>query len=176
MGSVTAERPSPLNGLRLRPDDGIAALKAVALSVLSVTIFIVVLDAAIFRRALPEGYEALFTSPLLPRTPLTCVLAMIEEVKYRLVMMTAVVVGLSIVARRALSPAVMVAVIIAVQVVNAWQPVADYPLYGLFRYVLVGSVWGWLYWRHGFLAALMGHGVSHLLLDPSLRAALLLTQ
>jgi hypothetical protein len=34
-------------------------------------------------------------------------------------------------------------------------------------------VWGWLYWRHGFVSALLGHGLCHLLLDPALRAALL---
>lgn len=46
------------------------------------------------------------------------------------------------------------------------------PLYATLRYWLVGAVWGWLYWRHGFLAALAGHGLSHLLLDPLLLRAL----
>jgi hypothetical protein len=46
------------------------------------------------------------------------------------------------------------------------------PVYASLRYLAVGSVWGWLYWRHGWVSALIGHGAAHLVLDPLLLVGL----
>ncbi|WP_395334930.1 hypothetical protein WBP06_24695 [Novosphingobium sp. BL-8H] len=164
------------SGLRLFPKDRTAALVATVSSVVSVTLFVLLLDGLLFRRALPEGYEALFTTPLLPRMLFSATGSMLEEIQYRLLLTTALVVLASAIARRPLSPLAMVLIIGGVQLFNAWIPVSHYPVYGTLRYWLVGCVWGLLYWRHGFLAALAGHGAVHLLLDPALREMLLLTQ
>lgn len=166
---IDMARVAPLlSGLRLRPSDWRAAFIAVAAGIVGVTAFITLLDIVLFRAALPADYVAFYTSPLLPRTPLTCVLAAIEEVEFRLILMTALVMAIRWWRGRPLSPALFVAVILASQLANAGALVLADPLYGSLRYWAVGCVWGWLYWRHGWLAALAGHASAHLLLDPVL--------
>jgi len=64
-------------------------------------------------------------------------------------------------------PAV-VAIIVAAQFANVGVLVVADPLYAGLRYWLVGCVWGWLYWRHGWLAAVAGHVLTHPVLDPVL--------
>lgn len=163
-------------GLQLFPKDRKAALVATLSSVVGVTVFILILDGLLFRHALPDGYEALFTSPLLPRTPLFFAASMLEEIQYRLLLTTILVVLATAIHRRPLQPWAFLLIIAGVQLFNVWVPVSNYPLYGSLRYWLVGSVWGVLYWRHGFLPALAGHATTHLLLDPTLLGVLLLTQ
>ena len=144
---------------------------AVAASIVCVTAFIAILDALVFRQSLPPEYVANYTSPLVPRTFITCMAAALDEIKFRLVLMTALVMLLGW-WRGRLSPAWFVAAILAAQFVNVAGIVLADPLYGTLRFWAVGSVWGWLYWRHGWLAALAGHGTTHLLLDPVLLALL----
>lgn len=161
-----------LSGLRLRPPEWRRALVAVLASIVGVTAFITFLDIAIFRASLPADYVAFYTGPLMPRMLVTCVLAAIEEVQFRLILMTLLVVAVSWWRGRPLSPALFILAIILSQLANAGALVLADPLYASLRYWTVGCVWGWLYWRHGWLAALAGHGSAHLLLDPVLAFAL----
>ncbi len=69
----------------------------------------------------------------------------------------------------------IVGAILVAQFADIGGLVVAWPEYAVPRFWLVGTVWGWLYWRHGFVSALAGHGLCHLLLDPVLRAALLAT-
>lgn len=158
-------------GLRLWPDNAPAAAKAVAASVAGVTAFILLLDAVVFRDALPADYVTIYTSPLLPRMLLACFGAAVEELTFRLIGMTAIValIGLW---RRPVPVAGFVAAILLSQLVNVLPIVLAYPLWGTLRFWVVGSLWGWLYWRHGWTAALVAHGTIHLLLDPLLWWAL----
>jgi hypothetical protein len=112
------------------------------------------------------GYVAFFTSPLWPRTALMSAKAAIEEVEYRLLLMTVLVFLFS---RRRYG---IVAAIVLAQLVNVWPTLLVDPLYGSLRYWLVGCVRGWLYWKHGWLTALAGHSLCHLVLDPLLLATL----
>lgn len=166
-------------GLHLLARERKAALAATLCSVLGVSAFVLLLDGVLFRRALPDGYAALFTAPLLPRMLFSAAGSMLEEVQYRLLLTTALAALAAAVSapftRRPLPSWVLLPIIAAVQLLNAWTAVSHYPLYGALRFWLVGCVWGLLYWRHGFLSALAGHGLVHLLLDPALRALLLLT-
>jgi hypothetical protein len=50
--------------------------------------------------------------------------------------------------------------------------VIAFPAYASLRFLAVGLVWAWTYWRHGWITALAAHGTSHLLLDPLLLAVL----
>ena len=159
------------SGLRLWPDDLPAACRAVAASVVGVTAFILILDAIVFRRVLPADYVTTYTSPLLPRTLLACFGAGVEEVIFRLVGMTAIVVALCF-WRRPVPAAGFVAAILLSQLANVLPIVLAYPLWGTLRFWAVGSLWGFLYWRHGWAAALVAHGTIHLLLDPLLLWAL----
>ena len=160
------------NGLYLLPTNRAAAAKAVVFCILGKALFVVVLDAFIFRHSLSPDYVTLYTSPLIPRTPVLCILAAIEEVKYRLLVMT----GLTMLAalwRGKVSGGMFVAIILASQFYGVWPQVLNDPVYGSLRYWAVGCLWGYLYWRHGWLAALIGHATSHLVLDPLLMLALL---
>lgn len=161
-----------LNGLRLRPKNWSAAAKAISVSIAGVTLFILILDGILFRQSLPSDYVVFYTSPLIPRTPVVAVLASLEEVKFRLVLMTLMIVALGC-WRRPLPPIAFVAVILACQFANVGSLVIADPVYASLRYWAVGSVWGLLYWRHGWLAALIGHSATHFILDPLLMLVLL---
>jgi membrane protease YdiL (CAAX protease family) len=160
-----------LGGLSLFPEDKRAAARDVTIAVLAVAAVIVLLDAWLFRSHLPQKYVDFYTSPLVPRMFAVCAFALGEEIKYRLLLLTALVV-LASAARIRLTASVFWAIIALSQFANVWALVLDDPLYGTLRYWAVGSVWGWLYWRRGWISAAIGHGVSHLLLDPLLLTAL----
>ncbi|MFM5924883.1 MAG: type II CAAX prenyl endopeptidase Rce1 family protein [Novosphingobium sp.] len=146
------------------------ALRATALSVVGVCLFIVALDLA-FRADLPTGYLRYYTAPLWPRTAWACVNSVGEELVYRLGLMSALAAVPALIGRRA-GPRWIVAAIVLAQLVNVGSLVFAVPPWGTVRFWLVGCVWGWLYWRHGFVSALIGHATAHLLLDPLLLTAL----
>lgn len=153
-------------GLRLLPADPRAAIRATAIAILVVCAWIAAIDFA-FRPMLPQDYMAHYAASLWPRTAWACLGSMREELLFRLGMMTLLA---AVPALFGLKPGDgwMVAVIVLAQLANVGTLVLAYPVYGALRLWLVGCVWGWLYWRHGFASALAGHGLSHLLLDPLL--------
>ncbi len=163
--------PDLLSGLGLRPADWRKAALAVAVSIAFVTAWIALVDGVLYRQSLPTDYVAHYTGPLTPRMFAACLAAALDEVKFRLLLMTALVM-LFAWWRGRLTPAWIVAAIVIAQFVNVGGIVLAAPLYGALRFWLVGCVWGWLYWRHGWLAALAGHGACHLLLDPVLLVVL----
>ena len=148
------------------PTNARTAAAAALACVVGVTFFILILDIT-FRQSLPQSYVARFTSPLLPRMLLACVGSALEEVKFRLLVMTLIVAAIQWWRGRVSAPAMVIAILLA-QLANVGSLVITDPLYATMRYWAVGSVWGWLYWRHGWLAALAGHASAHLLLDPLL--------
>ena len=82
--------------------------------------------------------------------------------------MTTLVALIAALARKK-TPALLILVIAAaVQFVNVAPLVVAFPAYGPLRYWAVGTIWGWLYWRHGLLAAMAAHAGTHLILDPIL--------
>ena len=161
-----------LAGLRFSPRDRQAAAKATVAAVVGVTAFIVLLDGLLFRRWLPADYVNFYAGPLLPRMARMCASAALEEVEFRLLLMTGLVMAMSRL-KRPLPPAAFVAAILISQFANVGGLVLAYPLYASLRFWAVGSVWGYLYWRHGWLAALIGHASCHLLLDPLLAFVLI---
>jgi len=97
-----------------------------------------------------------------------CLLAIFEEVKYRLLLMTVLMLAITALLKRTPSGWCVLLIIIAAQVANVGYLVADDPAYGSLRYLAIGCTWGWLYWKHGWLSAMMAHGITHVLLDPML--------
>jgi hypothetical protein len=158
-------------GLRLRPGDRRAAALAVIAAILGVTGWIVLLDTMLFRAVLPADYVAHYTAPLWPRMGLASLGSLAEELVFRLGLMTALV-WLVARWRGTVSPAWFLFAIAAAQLANVSDTLQVAPLYGVFRFWLVGCVWGWLYWRHGFASALAGHGLCHFALDPVLQVLL----
>ena len=158
--------------LTLRPANWRAAGIAVVFAIVGVTGFILMLDALLFRQHLTPDYVRFFTSPLIPRLPVFSLISAIDEFKYRLLLMTALV-ALQKVLFGKMTPTSFVIAIVLSQLVNVGVFVLADPVYAALRYWAVGCVWGWLYWRHGWLAAVTGHASCHLLLDPLLMQVLL---
>lgn len=153
-------------GLRLLPTDRAAAFRAVVLAVLGVCLFIAALDLA-FGALLPAGYREFYTMPLWPRVLRSSLGAIEEELLFRLLLTTALA-ALPLLWGKRAGPGWIVAAIVLAQLANVHALVLLAPPWGMLRYWLVGCVWGWLYWRHGLVSALIGHGTVHLALDPLL--------
>ena len=159
-------------GLALRPTDCRAARLTTIAAIVGVTAFIAILDGLLFRQHLSALYIKVFTSPLLARIPGTILQTVVEETLFRLILMTAVVTLQKFLFGK-VSPVSFVAAILLSQFVYVATFVIADPVYATLRYWAVGCVWGWLYWRHGWLAALAGHTSTHLVLDPLLFVILL---
>lgn len=157
-------------GLRLLPIDRVAALRATLGALLLACVLVAGADWLMGPR-LPLVYRNYYTGPLWPRTAWTCLNALREEVLYRLAAQT-VLAAIPAMLHRRSGPRWMIAAIALAQLLNVGLLAAIMPPYGLVRFWLVGCIWGWLYWKHGFASALAGHAASHLLLDPLLLVAL----
>ncbi len=155
-------------GVKALPSDWRKAAVAVVLSIAAATAIVLLLDCWIFRSHLEPRYVAFYTSPLMPRAVLMCIMAVLEEIKFRLLAMTALLVVARMLLRRTPPPWCVFVVIVVAQFANVGALVVHDPVYASLRYLLVGSIWGWLYWKHGWAAAVIGHGSTHLLLDPLL--------
>ena len=167
MGPGLHQRFRAMTGLALLPDQPAAAFRAVLLSIIGVTAFIGLLDGLMFGPHLPESYRATFGTAPWFRTAELCALAAVEEFKFRLIVMT-VLAAVAVRLQGRLTLPAVVAIIVAAQFANVGVLVVADPLYAGLRYWLVGCVWGWLYWRHGWLAAVAGHVLTHPVLDPVL--------
>jgi len=137
-----------------------------ALTIAAATLAALAIDH-MFRQSLSRDYVAFYTSPLLPRTPLTCLVALGEEAKFRLVLMTALFFAVAKSCGH-VSSGWACAVIAASQLANVSVLLVADPLYGSLRWWLIGCLWGWLYWRHGWTTAATAHGLTHCVLDPLL--------
>ena len=153
-------------GLRFFPADRAAAVWATVLAVIGVCLFVAALDLA-FGAMLPAGYREFYTQPLWPRVLRSSLGAIEEELLYRLLLTTALAALPMLWGKRA-GTGWMAAAIVVAQLVNVHALVLLAPPWGMLRYWLVGCVWGWLYWRHGLVSALIGHGMVHFALDPLL--------
>jgi membrane protease YdiL (CAAX protease family) len=159
-------------GLRLLPSDWRTATVAIGLSIAGVTAFVIVLDCVLFRSQLAPSYVELYTSALIPRTLMTCLQAIFEEIECRLLVMTLLALTITAIWKRTLPSWCFILIIIASQFASVGAFVLHDPLYASLRYLAVGSVWGWLYWRYGWVSGLLGHATTHLLLDPLLLVGL----
>lgn len=171
---------APLAGLRLRPTNFRAAFLAALACIALVTGYILLLDGVLFRGHLPPAYVSFFGGPDLPlRIVAMAVKAVGEEVAFRLILMTGIVSIGGLIWRKdwKTHPAVFVVAILLVQMADV-LPQTPTPAtataftYDVLRFYLPGLVWGWLYWRHGFLAGLIAHPLTHVVLQPLLLVAL----
>lgn len=159
-------RMSLPGGLKLLPGDIPAAARAGAGCIVLACLIAVVADR-IALSALPASYVDYYNTPLWPRTAGAALASMSEELLYRLGLQT-LLAALPLFVRRQPGPRWMIAAIVLAQLANAGAWAFAVPPWGMVRFWLVGCIWGWLYWRHGFATALVAHGASHLLLDPLL--------
>lgn len=141
------------------PRDWRKAVEAAVVSIFGVTAFIVAVDLLFGR------HEQI--APIVPHLRYMIPRAAFEELAYRLVLMTLIVWAGTW--RTGTAPRwYFWGAIILSQFVNVGILEAVDPLYSTFRYWAVGCVWGWLFWRHGWVTALGAHMACHLVLDPLL--------
>lgn len=158
--------------LTIFPANGRAAVIAVLGSIGLVTA--VILAAALaWKAAIPVADRDYFTAPgLATRIAYLMVRAAIEEMVYRLGVMSALIAFAGLFWQR-LPKWVPVAAILLAQAVSVAvnvSPPHDLAglLYAAARDLFPGLVWGWLYWRHGFASAVAGHAGVHIVLQPLL--------
>lgn len=166
-------------GLRVTPHDLKRPLVAVVGIALALGIAIAALDAAAPRSILLPGFiDGLRETPTLVRLEYYAVRAFGEDVVYRLFLMSLLAcAGVSLLRQRPAS--VYWLAIIAAQLANvaltcwAYTPLTPaMALYTVIRLVLPGILWGYLYWRHGFLTATLAHVTTHLFYQPLMTLAL----
>ncbi|MEW6640325.1 MAG: hypothetical protein AB1586_07450 [Pseudomonadota bacterium] len=144
-----------------------AAAAAAAIAAVGVSAIVIAADVA-FRSHLTADYVAQYTSALMPRIGFRILASAFEEVKWRLGLMTLLIGVARLALGRRPPDWFFIGVIAFVQVCNVADGLVAAPVYGTLRFFLPGGVWGWLYWRHGWLTALAAHAGCHLIIDPAL--------
>ena len=105
--------------------------------------------------------------------------SLVDELVYRLIALTAIAWGLARLARGTRSKVLWAAILLAALVVyplgnwayfQSLDPSAMTVLRELALHGSAGVLWGWLYWRHGWLSGVTGHVSAHLALQPLLGA------
>jgi hypothetical protein len=147
---------------------------------IAVALVIVVIDGVIFRAILPHSYVASFSATGIGKRLVYYMLrAFNEEVFYRLFLLSALVCGLNLARKSsgatpdrvywiAIIAAQTVPVVLNAGPVYASDASPGFLLYALLRFIGPGILWGYLYWRHGFLTAQAAHVGTHVFLQPSL--------
>jgi hypothetical protein len=171
---ASSGKAEPPTALTFLPRDWSRAVRAAIISIVATSLFIATLDGFLFRSRLDPGYVAFYTSPLLPRTAYALLGSLIEEVKFRLILMTCLMLVLTRATGLKSLHAAGIAIILS-QLANVFPLLLETPLYSLLRFWLVGSTWGWLYFRHGWLTAAIAHPLTHVVMDPLLQLTLRLT-
>jgi len=138
----------------------------------------VLADATVLHGAVPEVQRQLVAdAPLLLRLAFAWRGALFDEVVLRLGVVTALVwigqAGVGLAGWRARWPAILAAAFLAWPLTVLpylshlhWDVVTG--LREVLLHGAAGTLWGWLYCRHGWLAGLSGHWAAHLVLQPLL--------
>lgn len=145
----------------------------------AVALYVAFVDLVLFRHLLPPGYVAYFAgTPLFSRLTYFVLRAFNENIFYRLFFMSTLVWGMGLVwrdSRGQLPKAVYWFAILLAQTIPMLineapfypHPLTpDFLLYVVVRFILAGVLWGFLYWRYGFVTAETAHVSTHLFLQP----------
>jgi len=170
---------SPLRelGLSLNLRDGLCSI-AIALGVgLAFGAWMAFADATILRGAVPEvQHEILAKLTTVQRIAFAWRGALFDEVVLRLVVLTGLVAlarAVGLVGWRAFWPAILATAFLAwpltvLPYLSELHWTAPTILREVLLHCAAGVLWGWLYCRHGWTAALAGHWAAHLSLQPLL--------
>jgi len=152
-----------------------AHLRPGLLWALGMAAYVLLLDLVVARPLMLTGALAYVHMPLPGRLTVFMARAFNESVIYRLFLFGGLIAVLQSRLSRPLPPMVVLAAALVAQLANiginlglgetgAIDPALL--LYWLLRYVLPGVVWGWLYWRHGFVTTEIASTGVHLFLQP----------
>ena len=175
----TLLRPREL-GLFLTFRHGTRSLRMAVLAGLALGLWMAMADTWLFAGVVPPAqHELLRNMSTFARIAVFARGALFDEIWFRLIALT----GLAwLIARgtgwrdgRAVWPAIL-AVAVVLYPLGTWEyfRTLDWSGMTVAREVLLhggaGVLWGWLYWRHGWLAGVSGHICAHLALQPLLAA------
>ena len=142
--------------------------------------YMAVADRFLFSAGIPQVQQvSLAQIPLAERLLFHARGALLDELAYRLVALTAIACGVATLVRQPARNAVWAAILLTALVVyplGNWSyfrtldPSALTVLREMALHGGAGVLWGWLYWRHGWLSGLTGHVSAHLALQPLLGA------
>jgi hypothetical protein len=139
--------------------------------------YMVAADALVFHAVIPGSQAELLLVPAAQRIVYFARGALIDELEFRLVLMTALVwlfVTLAGSQRQwCYWASILLAALVAYPLAHwaylaALQPGALAIAREVSLHGAAGALWGYLYWRHGFVAAVLGHVSAHLTLEPLL--------
>jgi hypothetical protein len=177
VGAFCADRV----GLRLEGHGTRRPVLVGVAAAIAVAVYVAAIDGVVFRATLPASYVSVFeTTGLRDRLIYFMLRAFNENVIYRLFVFSSIFYLISrIIGARAnvLPPALIWCAIVATQMLNIGVNVAALSpdpisfatlLYDALRYVAPGVLWGWLYWRFGFLTAEVASVGCHIFLQPAL--------
>jgi hypothetical protein len=177
IGTLCADRV----GLRLQGHGTRRPMLVGIAAAIAVAVYVAAIDGVVFRATLPTSYVFFFeTTGLRDRLIYFMLRAFNENVIYRLFVFSSIFYLISRIkgARPdVLPPALIWCAIVATQMLNIGVNVAALSpdplsfaalLYDALRYVAPGILWGWLYWRFGFLTAEVASVGCHIFLQPAL--------
>ena len=165
-------------GLALRPRRGLRSLALALGAGLAFGLYMALADATLFAGAIPEVQRQMVAQmPAGERIVWFARGALVDELLYRLIGLTAIAWCLAQVTPWRggvlVWPAILLAAF-ALYPAGNWAYFAALepgPLTVLREIALHGAagvLWGWLYWRHGWLSGVTGHVAAHLSLQPLL--------
>lgn len=165
-------------GLRLEGHGARQPALVGLLMALLVAVYVVVLDAFLFRGLLSKAYVEFLATPLPARYVYYMTRAFNENVLYRLFAFSVLAALASLAAgRRRLPFAIVFVLMIAAQVLNigvnvvlvSGQALTPAILtYDTLRYIVPGVIWACLFWRYGFFVAEVASVGCHVFLQPAL--------
>lgn len=146
-----------------------------------VAIAVALIDGVIFRAILPQSYVASFSDHGVgSRLTYYMLRAFNEEILYRLFLVSTLVCGVGLIWRNSSGgiphKAYWIAIIAAQTIVIFLNVAPSYAsgatplfmLYASLRFICPGVLWGYLYWRHGFVTGQLAHVSTHIFLQPIL--------
>ncbi len=167
-------------GFRLLPRDGWRSLALAAAMGLAFGAYMALADSLVFPSIVPEVQHVMRAQmTLADRLIFFARGSLVDEIAFRLIALTAIAWGIANLSRRTGSQVLWAAILLVAFVaypLGNWTyfRALDASALTILREVALhgaaGVLWGWLYWRHGWLAGLTGHVSAHLALQPLLGA------
>jgi hypothetical protein len=164
-------------GLRILPHGAVRPLSIAIGTGLMFGAYMAVSDAVLFRSVIPVSQETLISSfSAIDRIAYFTPLAVIDELEFRLVVMSALAWLLTAAGLRRpwcfwaaiLVTALVIYPALHLAYLSALEPTPLTVAREIMLHGFAGILWGYLYWRYGLIAAMIGHISAHVSLQPML--------